>query len=296
MTKFVELLISGVSLGFIYALISMGFVVIFKATEVVNFAHGSVLLFGGFVVATLQDRLGFLPAVLAGVAAAGVLALAVEFLLIRRIRRANHNVLAILTLGVDIVLIAELTRQIGPDVLSTGDPWRDQVATVGAFSIAQTRLAAIVVALLLIATFFTVFKYSRWGVATRAAAEDSEAAALMGIPLGRVCAGAWLIAGALAAVAGVFLAGFPSPGLTPASGHAALKAFPAAILGGLDSTGGAVVGGVIVGIAEALTAGYQDNLLFFGRGIGDVTPFVLMILVLLWRPSGLFGTRAVSRV
>jgi branched-chain amino acid transport system permease protein len=281
MTKFVELLISGVSLGFIYALISMGFVVIFKATEVVNFAHGSVLLFGGFIVATLQDGLGFLPAV---------------FLLIRRIRRANHNVLAILTLGVDIVLIAELTRQIGPDVLSTGDPWRDEVARVGAFGIAQTRLAAIVVALLLIATFFALFKHSKWGVATRAAAEDSEAAALMGIRLGRVSAGAWLVAGGLAAVAGVFLAGFPSPGLTPASGHAAIKAFPAAILGGLDSTGGAVVGGVIVGIAEALTAGYQDNLLFFGRGIGDVTPFVLMILVLLWRPSGLFGTRAVSRV
>jgi branched-chain amino acid transport system permease protein len=296
MTKFVELLISGVSLGFIYALISMGFVVIFKATEVVNFAHGSVLLFGGFIVATLQDGLGFLPAVLSGVAAAGVLAVAVEFLLIRRIRRANHNVLAILTLGVDIVLIAELTRQIGPDVLSTGDPWRDEVARVGAFGIAQTRLAAIVVALLLIATFFALFKHSKWGVATRAAAEDSEAAALMGIRLGRVSAGAWLVAGGLAAVAGVFLAGFPSPGLTPASGHAAIKAFPAAILGGLDSTGGAVVGGVIVGIAEALTAGYQDNLLFFGRGIGDVTPFVLMILVLLWRPSGLFGTRAVSRV
>jgi len=296
MTKFIELLISGVSLGFIYALISMGFVVIFKATEVVNFAHGSVLLFGGFVVARLQHDIGFLPAVLAGVAAAAVLAAAVEFLLIRRVRRANHNVLAILTLGVDIVLIAELTRQIGLDVLNTGDPWRDQVSRLGAFGIAQTRLAAIVVALALIAAFFAAFKYSRWGVATRAAAEDSEAAALMGIRLGRVSAGAWLVAGGLAAVAGVFLAGFPSPGLTPASGHAALKAFPAAILGGLDSTGGAVVGGVIVGIAEALTAGYQDNLLFFGRGIGDVTPFVLMILVLLWRPSGLFGTRAVSRV
>jgi branched-chain amino acid transport system permease protein len=296
MTKFVELLISGVSLGFIYALISMGFVVIFKATEVVNFAHGSVLLFGGFVVARFQERLGFLPAVLAGVAAAAVLGMAVEFLLIRRIRRADHNVLAILTLGVDIVLIAELTRQIGLDVLNMGDPWRDQVARIGAFGIAQTRLAAIIVALLLITAFFLAFKYSKWGVATRAAAEDSEAAALMGIRLGRVSAGAWLVAGGLAAVAGVFLAGFPSPGLTPASGHAALKAFPAAILGGLDSTGGAVVGGVIVGIAEAFTSGYQDNLQFFGRGIGDVTPFVLMILILLWRPSGLFGTRAVSRV
>jgi branched-chain amino acid transport system permease protein len=296
MTKFVELLISGVSLGFIYALISMGFVVIFKATEVVNFAHGSVLLFGGFVVARLHGELGFPLAVLAGVAAAAALSAAVEFVLIRRVRRADHNVLAILTLGVDIVLLTELTRRIGADVLNTGDPWRDRVLRLGGFGIAQARLAAIVVALVLIAAFFAAFRYSRWGIATRAAADDNEAAALMGIRLGGVSTGAWLVAGALAAVAGVFLGGFPSPGLTPVSGHAALKAFPAAILGGLDSTGGAVVGGVVVGIAEALTAGYQDNLLFVGRGIGDVTPFLLMILVLLWRPSGLFGTRSVTRV
>jgi branched-chain amino acid transport system permease protein len=97
-------------------------------------------------------------------------------------------------------------------------------------------------------------------------------------------------------VAGLFLAGYPAAGLNATSGLTALKAFPAAILGGLDSTGGAVLGGVMIGLAEALTAGYQDQLAFLGRGFGEVAPYVVMIVVLLLRPSGLFGTRELHRV
>lgn len=296
MTKLVELLIGGVSLGFIYALIAMGFVVIFKATEVVNFAHGSLLLVGAFFIAELHPHVGFLPAVILGVAAAGLVGFVLERGLVARMRGGDVNALAILTIGVDVILAAELTRRIGEDVLTMGDPWQDAVVRVLGFTIAQSRLAAIAVALVLIAAFFAAFRYSSWGVAMRAAAEDGEAAALMGIRRGRVRAVAWVIAGALAAVAGLFLAGFPAPGLTSTSGLAALKAFPAAILGGIDSTGGAVVGGVMIGVAEALAAGYQDQLVFLGRGFGDVVPYVVMIAVLLVRPSGLFGTRELHRV
>ena len=146
------------------------------------------------------------------------------------------------------------------------------------------------------AAFFAVFKFSDWGVAMRAAAEDGETAALMGIRLGRVSALAWVVAGALAAVAGLFLVGAPTPGVQPGLQAVALRAFPAAILGGLDSTGGALVGGLIIGLAESFTAGYQDQLLFLGRGFGDVMPYVVMILVLLVRPSGLFGTKELTRV
>ena len=144
--------------------------------------------------------------------------------------------------------------------------------------------------------FFAAFKYSSWGVAMRAAAEDGEAAALMGIRLGRVSMVAWIVAGALAAVAGLFLVGAPTPGVTPAVATVALRAFPAAILGGLDSTGGALVGGLLIGIAESLAAGYQDQIAFLGRGFGDVVPYVVMVAVLLVRPSGLFGTRELTRV
>ncbi|MCW2777209.1 MAG: inner-rane translocator, partial [Frankiales bacterium] len=113
---------------------------------------------------------------------------------------------------------------------------------------------------------------------------------------GRVSALAWVVGSALAAVAGLFLAGSPTPGVAPDIQFTALRAFPAAILGGLDSTAGALVGGLVIGLTESLTAGYQDKLLFLGRGFSDVAPYVVMILVLMVRPSGLFGTRELTRV
>jgi len=118
----------------------------------------------------------------------------------------------------------------------------------------------------------------------------------MGIRLGRVSALAWAVAGALAGVAALFLVGSPTPGVSPAAYTVALRAFPAAILGGLDSTGGALVGGLLIGLAESFAAGYQDQLLFLGRGFGDVVPYIVMIIVLLVRPSGLFGTKELTRV
>ena len=149
---------------------------------------------------------------------------------------------------------------------------------------------------MLLAAFFLAFKYTKWGVAMRASAEDAEAATLMGIRRGRVAAVAWMLAGLLACVAVVFLVAYPTPGLDGSIIPVALKAFPAAILGGLDSTAGALVGGLVVGVAEQLTLGYSSELAFLGRGFAEVMPFIIMIVVLLIKPSGLFGTRDVSRV
>jgi branched-chain amino acid transport system permease protein len=295
-TTFLQLLFSGISLGFIYALIALGFVIIFKATEVVNFAHGAFLLAGAYVVARLHDRIGFLPALLAGIAVAALVGLLVERLIIRRLRGAPVISLAIVTIGVNILLITELTRRIGTNVFSLGDPWRDHTVKILGIRLAESRVAAIVIGLILIGAFFAAFKYSNWGVAMRATAEDEETALLMGIRLGRVTAVSWVVAGALAAVAGLFLTAFPSPGLDASAAPVALRAFPAAILGGLDSTGGALAGGLIIGVAESLVAGYENNLLFLGRGFGAVVPYVVMILVLLIRPSGLFGTKELTRV
>lgn len=296
MTKFVELLVSGVSLGFIYALIALGFVIVFKAMEVVNFAHGSILLLGGYLVARLHDQLGFALAVLVGIAASAVAALVVERVLLRTTRGADPQSLSIITIGVDIIILTDLTRRIGANVYGLGDPWGDKLVRFGAFSVPQTRVAAIIAALALITLLFAATKFTNWGISTRAYAEDREAAALMGIKQWRVSAIAWTIAGSMAAVASVFLTSFPTPGLDNNVGLDALKAFPAAILGGLDSTKGALVGGVVVGLAETFTSGYENNLTFLGRGFGSTMPYVIMILVLLWRPSGLFGTRAATRV
>ncbi|GAB3962078.1 branched-chain amino acid ABC transporter permease [Streptomyces sparsus] len=296
MTTFAELLLNGISLGSVYALIALGFVIIFKATEVVNFAHASLLLVGGYLTAVLQDDIGFLAALLAGVLGAAAVGALVEFVVIRRYRGKDHSVLAIATIGVDIILITELTRRIGSDVYGLDDPWGDTVLTVGGLTLPQSRLAAFLVAAVLIGAFLLAFRYTSWGVAMRAAAEHPETAALMGVRLGRVSMSAWAVAGGLAAVAALFLSVFPTPGLERGTSLAALKAFPAAILGGLDSTTGALVGGLIVGITQALATGYQGELLFLGRGVGEMAPYVVMILVLLVRPAGLFGTRELSRV
>ncbi|MFD0901753.1 branched-chain amino acid ABC transporter permease [Actinomadura sediminis] len=296
MSTFIELVINGLSMGAVYALIALGFVIIFKATEVVNFAHASLLLVGGFITAKLHEHIGFWLALGAGIAGAALIGALVEVLVLRRARVENHAVLAIVTIGVDIVLTTELTRQIGTEVLSMGDPWKNQIVSFGGVSIAQTRIAALFVAALLIAVFLIAFRYTSWGVAMRAAAEDGETAALMGIRLTRVSLTAWAIAGGLAAVAALFLTVFPTPGLDRSTSFAAMKAFPAAILGGLDSTTGALAGGLIIGLTESLVTGYQGDLTFLGRGIGEVAPFVVMIAILLIRPAGLFGTRELTRV
>ncbi|MGY1731557.1 branched-chain amino acid ABC transporter permease [Geodermatophilus sp. SYSU D01045] len=296
MTQFLSLLLNGISLGAIYALIALGFVIIFKASEVVSFTHGSLLLLGAYTIARLSGPIGFLPAVLVGVGFTALAAFLVERLVINQLRGAPVISLAIVTIGVDIIILTELIRQIGPDILNVPHPWGGDSVRIGSVGISENRLIAMGVAGILIVAFFVAFKYSSWGVAMRASAEDGEAAALMGIRQGRVSALAWIVAGVLAAVAALFLVGAPTPGVSAAAYTVALRAFPAAILGGLDSTGGALVGGLLIGITEALVAGYQEELSFLGRGFGEVAPYVVMIIVLLVRPSGLFGTKELTRV
>ncbi len=296
MTQFLSLLLNGLSLGAVYALIALGFVIIFKASEVPSFMQGSLLLLGAYLIARLHDTLGFWGALVVGIGGAAIAAMLVERLLINRLRGAPVISLAILTIGVDLIIVTELTRRIGSDILNLGHPWGGGVIKLGGVGITENRALAIVVAAVIISAFFVTFKYSNWGISMRAAAEDGEAAALMGIRMGRVTMVAWMLAGMLAAVAGLFAVGAPTPGVTPAVALVALSALPAAILGGLDSTGGALVGGVLIGLAEAMAAGYQDQIAFLGRGFGDVVPYVVMVAVLLVRPSGLFGTREMTRV
>ena len=294
MTEFLTNLVNGISLGGVYALIALGFVIVFKATEVVNFAHGSFVALGAYVIARTHDDLGFGVAVLLGVLSAAGGALLVERLFVRKLQMGNVNALAILTIGVDILVVTELTRRFGPDVLPIGDPWGDKLVDLGPVTLPETRLVAIGVTAVLLGAFFAAFKYSSWGIAMRAGAEDGEAAALMGIRRGRVTSVAWLVAGALAAVAAVFLCAYPTPGADAAVRLTALRAFPAAILGGLDSTLGAVVGGLAIGITESMVSGY--GITYHDASLVDVVPYLVMLVVLLVRPSGLFGTRELTRV
>jgi len=295
----IPLLLGGLSLGAVYALLALGFVVVFRSSGVVNFAHPALLMIGAYVIARVSAGAGrpFLIALLAGVLAAAAVALVVQRFLVRPMSGRSLIAISIMTLGVDTIAQTEIIRRIGVDgYLPVADPWGDRVVRAGDLVFPQSRVAALVVAALVITAFLLWLRYSSWGVAMRAVADDPQTAALMGIRRTTVTALAWILAGMLAAVAGLFLITFPSPGLQPVSGAAALRAFPAAIIGGLDSIGGAIAGGLIVGIAESVVQGYAADLSFLGAGVHSVVPYAVMLAVLLVRPSGLFGTKELYRV
>jgi branched-chain amino acid transport system permease protein len=298
MTQFLQLVISGLMLGCIYGLIAMGFVIVFKATNVVNFAHASVVMLGAYLVAKWHESLGFFGAIGAAAVACALVAVALDIAFLRPLRARVRSVdaLAIMTIALNVILGTELVRAVGNDLLPSGAPWGADTTDVLGAAIPQARIAAAVIAVVLMAIFYVVFTRSNWGVAMRAAASDPEAAALMGIRLGRVAGGSWAVAGALAAIGGAFFVSFPAGGVSNVTGLLALSAIPVAVLGGLDSTAGAIVAGLVIGVAQQLAAGYQDELSFLGRGLSNVIPYVVLFVVLLWRPTGLFGTRELTRV
>ncbi|MGQ0465686.1 MAG: branched-chain amino acid ABC transporter permease [Sporichthyaceae bacterium] len=292
MTTFVQVVVNGLGKGAVYALLALGFVIIFKASGVLNFAHGSFVLLGGYVAVRTEDSLGFTGSALLGVACAGLGALVIERVLVARKPLADPIALALLTIGVDVIMTEEIIRRLGIDVPFLGGPYDNKPVQVGDITFFRTQLIAIAVGSVLVAAFFVAFRYSTWGVAMRAQAENREAAALMGISRSRVTATAWIVAGILAGVAVLFLAtqDFSGSGLSRGTHAVALVAFPAAIIGGLDSTTGAILGGAIVGLTEALSAQY------ISFEFAKIAVFVVMLVVLVIAPAGLFGTRERTRV
>jgi branched-chain amino acid transport system permease protein len=297
-SDFLSFVLSGLMLGCIYGVIAMGFVIVFKATNVVNFAHASIVMLGAFLVAKWHGSLGFFGAIAASAVVCAVAAALLDLVFVRplRTRARGIDALAIMTIALNILLGTELVRAVGNDLLPSGAPWGTATTSILGADIPQARLAAALVALGLIGIFYVVFTRSRWGIAMRTSAADPEAAALMGIRLSRVAMSAWAVAGALAAIGGAFFVSFPASGVSNATGLLALSAIPVAVLGGLDSTAGALVGGLMIGVAQQLATGYQDELSFLGRGLSNVVPYAVLFVILLWRPWGLFGTREITRV
>lgn len=290
-----QLLLLGLSLGAIYGLIALSFVTIFKGTRVFNLAQGGVMLFGVYVTALLAPALSFWGAAAVGILVASVLSVVIERI-IALAPRGDHLVLTILTVGIEVILAAELARLIGSRILTVGDPWGDQTVAIFGATVPVARIVALGVCVLLIAVFFLVFRKTRFGIRMRASAADPETAALMGISQRKVAMTAWAIGGAMAAIAGLFLAMFPNPGLEHTAHLLAFNAIPAVIIGGLDSSEGAILGGLIVGVSQTMVTGFASSLSFLGAGIGDVTPYIVMIIFLLVRPSGLLGTKERLRV
>ncbi len=310
-SAFATMLTDGMSLGAIYALLAMGFVIIFKATQVLNFAHGALAGFGAFMVASFATIykipgrwMGDSPAwlkwtlsVILALIVAALFGMLVERLFLRPMVGEALFAVAIVTLGVDIVVRNITNDFIGTDPRPLGDPWGLNTAEWGPFRIAHTEIVQIVVALVLVVAVAAFFR-SRMGVAMRATAFDQEAARAQGINVGRIFSISWAIGAVLAAVAGIFISVYPrrASGVDPSTAFFAFKAFPAIILGGLDSVAGAVIGGFAVGLAEAAATVYLKSFTFLGAGFGGIVPYLLMLVVLLVRPYGLFGTEEIRRV
>ncbi|MEX0945949.1 MAG: branched-chain amino acid ABC transporter permease [Acidimicrobiia bacterium] len=293
-----SLLFAGISLGSIYALIALGFAIVYKATRIVNFAQAGFILLGAYVVSLMAASYdwNYWLALFAGCCLLVCVAIVSERFLVRPIRHQPLIVVVIMTIAIDLLIRTDVTRRIGVGILPTGDPWGTATLVLGPITVPAARLVAMAVVLVVMTTFFVWFKYSVWGVALRAASENAVTAGHMGIGLGAVSAITWGIAGALGALGGAFLVLVPSPGVEAGVANTALRALPAVVLGGMDSTGGAVAGAVVIGVAEAFAQGYATDIRFLGRGFSGVIAYVVMIGVLLIRPSGLFGSVEVSRL
>jgi branched-chain amino acid transport system permease protein len=309
-TQFGTMLAEGLSLGTIYALLAVGFVIIFKATQVLNFAHGALSAVGAFLVAsfaTIIDIPGrWIPDAPAWVAWTGSVILAlvtmallgmlIERVFLRPMVGEELFAIAIVTLGVDIIIRTILTDFIGQFPRPLGDPFGLATLDLGWIRLAHTQLLQIAVALTAVVVIALFFR-SRMGIAMRATAFDQETARAQGINVGRVFSIAWAIGAVMAAVAGVFASLYPrrAIGVDQATAFLAFRAFPAIIIGGLDSVVGAIVGGLIVGFSEAAAATYL-SFPVLGAGFPGIVPYLLMLVVLLVRPYGLFGTEEIRRV
>ena len=290
MDKFIQLTLTGVTNGAIFALIALGFVLIYKASDVINFAQGDFLLVGAYITFALVAQLG-LPwsiGVLLTMVLAVVLGLVVERLVLRPLIGEPIISVIMVTIGLSSVLRALVSSVWG----NRGQPFPgfipDDPITIAGAIIPADRIIAIVLAALLLIVFTLFFRYSREGIAMRATADDQQAAMSMGISVKKVFALAWSIAAVTAALAGVLVANIL--GVSGAVASLGLRVFPVVILGGMDSVPGAIIGGLIIGLLEAYTGGYV------GGGLSQVIPFLVLIVILMVKPYGLFGEVRIERV
>jgi branched-chain amino acid transport system permease protein len=295
-TTFLAAIADGLGRGSVYALIALGFVIIYKSSRVISFAQPGFMIAGVVLVTYLVEipGLGFFGAMALGAGLIALLGLGVERSVIRPMIGRPVFAIAIITIGLDIILRTVAHAYIGPLVRHVEDPWGREMLTVGTLRMEQRHLAAVITATVLVGLLFLFFRYTRMGLAMRAVAEDQEAALAQGVSVGAVFAVSWALAAGLAAVAGSFAAAGVSVDNT--FWPIALYALPVIILGGLDSLPGAVLAGVVIGVLRSLADNYPDALSWLGSNPSVIVPWLVMVLVLVVRPYGLFGTPEVERV
>ena len=293
MDKFIQLTISGIADGAILALVALGFVLIFKSSDVINFAQGELLMIGAYLTYAMVGQLGLAWPIGVGlaVALAAVAGVLIEYLVLRPLIGDPVISVIMVTIGLSSLLRAIIGAIWGVSPLPAPDFIPDAPVRFLGASVSADRLWAIGISILLFAALTTFFRRSSEGIAMRAVADDQQAALSMGISVKHTWAVSWAIATVTAAVGGILLASIFG-GVGAPIGTVGLLVFPVVILGGLDSIPGAIVGGLIIGLLKQYAGGYTPAEL----GLGDVIPFVVLVLILLLRPYGLFGQKMIERV
>ncbi len=290
MEYFLNLVANGVVIGATYGMTAMAFALIYKATGVVNFAQGEVMMLVAYVAYSLASALGwsFGPLMLIVVPAAMATGFLIERLFIRPMLGEPVFSIVMVTIGLAVIIRGVVALIWGTQPVDFTAGFTTDVIHIGPVPFYEVQLYAVGAMGLLVAGAWAFFRFTRMGIAMRATANNETAALLMGIPVARVYAVAWSLAAGVSAIVGVIFSAMFSLG--PDLWFQGLKAFPAVIVGGLDSVLGAAIGGLVIGVVENLAEGY------IGQGLKEIAGFVVIVLVLMIRPYGLFGQKEIERV
>jgi len=287
-----QIVISGIAQGCIYGLIALGVVLIYKATETVSFVQGELMMLGGFIGLFAMSALGwpFWLAFGSAVVAMALFGVALDRVVIRPILGQPAFSIVMLTIGIGYVArgVVTMIPGIGTETHTLPVPYKDQTWSAGTLVLNVEQLVIIAATVLLSAVLFAMFRYSKLGIAMQAASQNQLAAYYMGIPVARLNGLVWGLAAAVAAVAGLLLA--PITFVHANMGFVGLKAMPAAVVGGFGSLPGALVGGLVIGVVESLSGFYLPE------GFKDVAPYVVVLIMLVVRPNGLFGEKLRKKV
>lgn len=297
MSEQVALLVGGLAAGGIYTLVALGFVIVFKASNALNFAHVSMVVLGGYLVfqGTRSWNLSFWPAVGVSAVLCGLLAGIVYLLVAAPLVGRSVIAIAIATIGAQIAMSSAMGsyKPWGVETIEVGSPWGADTTTILGAQVFTSNLWLIAIAVATVTILAVVVSRTRWGLQFRAIADDEEAAAANGVNVRLVLVGAWVVSGLLAGIAGTFAGTFPRL-ISASTPEIALRSLPAVVIGGMDSFTGAIVGGMFVGLLEVYMARYAPTAL--GTNFYLIIGYLAMICVLLVRTQGLFGKREVRRV
>ena len=287
--QLIQLIIDGVASGCIYGLVALGFVLIYKATDTINFAQGDILMLGAFVAFSLIGVLGmdYIMGFALTVVIIAVFGFFLDSVVVRQIIGQPPFATVMLTIGIGFILRGFASIYWGTDIFSFSTPFSGKITEFNGLIISYVNLSIIIGTVILVSVLYLFFTFSRIGVAMRASSENQLAAYYMGIPVKFIFSLIWSISAATAAIAGVLLA--PITLVDTSISLIGLKAFAAAVLGGFGSIPGAIVGGIIIGIVEQLCGTYE-NYLF--EGIREISAYLVLILTLIIYPRGLFSDKA----